>query len=186
MIIAIEGLIGSGKSTVLRELQKRGYNVRLEPVDRWTFLDNFYKNPKKYALPLQVQILLSFAEFDIKENEVTIVERSPQVSRSVFAKMLAHKKDLTDEQMSVYTELFDHVNPWKPDVFINLDCPVDVCMSRIEHRGDTFDITREYMTDLQKYYEIFMRYTDNVRVDSNRSVEDVVDDIVKIIDSCAA
>ena len=185
MIISIEGNIGAGKSTVLKELAKKGYKVIQEPIVEWSYLDKFYENPKKYALAFQVQILLSFTKYSFPEDEIVIVERSPDTSRSVFAKMLAADGVLTDESIATYNTLYDQLNPWKPDLYIYLDCPIDVCLQRIRRRGDTYSVTPEYLFELKKYYELFFKYTDFVGVDSNVLPHELTSNVIKIIEKFA-
>jgi deoxyadenosine/deoxycytidine kinase len=60
-IVVVDGLIASGKSSVLRLLSsKYGYLVEQQRVSDWTLLKPFYENPKLYAEPLQYQILESY------------------------------------------------------------------------------------------------------------------------------
>lgn len=178
VLISIEGLMGAGKSTVLAALKERGFKVIHEPVEKWTFLQKFYDDPKKYSLALQTQILLTFAEQEIPEGDIVFVERSPAVSRYVFANMLRSEGLLTDEAMNVYSDLYTKLDPWKPDGYIYLDTPVDVCLERQKSRGDSYKITQQYMTDLDKYYNIFFKYSTRDVVVSNRPVEDVVTDVL--------
>jgi len=181
VVISLEGLMGAGKSSVLRELQKRGVRVIEESTWDWKYLDKFYGNRKKYALTLQIEILLSFLKYKFSD-ELVVVERSPQVSRSVFAKMLSSEGVLSDEDMSTYVDIYDLANPWETDMYIMLDCPTEVCVERANSRGDCYKITPEYMKDLKKYYEIFFKYTDCKRVNSDRPLNDVVNNVMEIID----
>ncbi|AGE55684.1 kinase protein [Acanthocystis turfacea Chlorella virus MN0810.1] len=182
VLISIEGLIGAGKSTVLTALKERGFKVIKEPVEKWTFLQKFYDDPKKYSLALQTQILLTFAEQEIPGDDIVFVERSPAVSRYVFANMLRSEGLLTDEAMNVYSELYTKLGLWKPDGYIYLDTPVDVCVERQRARGDSYKITREYLTDLDKYYNIFFKYNTRDTVDSNRPVGDVITDVLASVE----
>ena len=56
--IAIEGNIGSGKTTLAKMLAS-DYNMKLilEEFDDNPFLPNFYKNPEKNVLPLELFFL---------------------------------------------------------------------------------------------------------------------------------
>ncbi|AGE57698.1 kinase protein [Acanthocystis turfacea Chlorella virus NTS-1] len=182
VVISIEGLIGAGKSTVLAALKKRGFKVVTEPIEKWTFLKKFYDDPRKYSLALQIQILLTFAEQEFPEDEIVFVERSPAVSRYVFANMLRSEGLMTDEATNVYSELYTKLDLWKPDVYIFLDTPVDICLKRQESRGDSYKITKEYLADLEKYYNIFFKYNTREIVDSNRPVEDVVTDVLLAVE----
>jgi deoxyadenosine/deoxycytidine kinase len=54
-LIIIEGNISAGKSTLTRELAEAlNYRVFLEPTSTNPFLADFYRDPKKYALRMQV------------------------------------------------------------------------------------------------------------------------------------
>merc|ERR1711907_427602 len=51
--VCIDGNIGAGKSTILRQLASE-YPVREEPLDDWgDLLDAYYKDPKRHAYDLQ-------------------------------------------------------------------------------------------------------------------------------------
>ena len=56
---SIDGIIGAGKSTVLKLLRQN--NICLEePVADWgELLENFYEDINRYAYPFQLQVLLS-------------------------------------------------------------------------------------------------------------------------------
>lgn len=181
MLVSIEGLIGAGKSTVLNRLRDLGYKVIEEPVEKWTFLERFYENPKKYALALQTQILLSFVDLEIPD-ELVFVERSPAVSRYVFANMLRCENTLSDEDMGLYAALYDTLTPWKPDVYVYLECPPDVCVNRQASRGDSYAISNEYMNELEKYYKLFFKYNDVTCIDATKTTCEIVEDILHIVD----
>ena len=68
--IAIEGNIGSGK-TSLAKMIARDYNARLvlERFEDNSFLPKFYKNPKKYAFPLEMSFLAE--RFQQLKEEIT-------------------------------------------------------------------------------------------------------------------
>jgi deoxyadenosine/deoxycytidine kinase len=93
--------------------------------------------------------------------------------------MLRSEGNLTDEAMNIYSDLYTKLSPWKPDGYIYLDTPIDVCVKRQASRGDSYEVTREYMSNLEKYYKIFFKYNDRKVVDSNKPVEDVVRDVLK-------
>ena len=58
--IAIDGLIGAGKTSLSKILAKAlGANLVLEQFDENPFLPKFYENPKAYAFQTQLFFLLS-------------------------------------------------------------------------------------------------------------------------------
>ena len=182
VIISIEGLMGAGKTTVLKALSDRGFTVVAEPVEKWSFLNKFYEDSKKYSLILQLQILLTFMEQEFPKDRVVFVERSPDVSRHVFAEMLRSDGKLSEQEMTLYIDLYSKLSPWKPDAYVYLETPVDVCIERQVSRGDSYEISKEYMLDLERSYNSFFETTERVIVDSNRAIEDVVRDVLRTAD----
>ena len=61
-IIFVEGNIGAGKTTFLKNINIPQLNIQkiFEPVSEWIqsgMLDKFYKNPDKYAYEFQLYCL---------------------------------------------------------------------------------------------------------------------------------
>jgi deoxyadenosine/deoxycytidine kinase len=184
LIIAVDGLIGSGKTTLLRNLQRQGFMVITEQCHEWKFLSKFYENPKKYSLAFQVEVLLSFNEYKFPDDvDIVFVERCPQVNRSVFGKLLVSDGNLSDEEMSTYVDIYDNLNIWKPDHYIFLDCPVEVTMDRMKKRGETNNITHEYMKRLLYFYEVFNKYANSHVIVSTASEQTVMYDVLELVKS---
>ena len=77
-IVSIDGMIGSGKSCVLDELERRGYTVFKEELDEWgSFLDHFYSNPTRWAFTLQMAVLVAMAE---RYKRMVVVVATPMGS----------------------------------------------------------------------------------------------------------
>lgn len=56
-LVIVEGNIGVGKSTLACQLARQlNYKVFLEPATKNPYLAKFYKDPKRYALKLQLWI----------------------------------------------------------------------------------------------------------------------------------
>ena len=56
-LVIVEGNIGVGKSTLACQLARQlNYRVFLEPTTKNPYLAKFYRDPKKYALKLQLWI----------------------------------------------------------------------------------------------------------------------------------
>lgn len=182
MIVSVEGLIGAGKTTLLNHLELQGFKVLREPVEKWSFLEKFYKDIK-YSLPLQLQIMLTFKEQEeqLNTNDIVFVERSPDVSRHVFATMMHSEGILTDDEFNAYSRVYDLLKPWKPDVYVYLECPIDLCISRQHSRDDAYKLDIEYIENLKKQYEIFFKNTPRISIDSTKPVKQLVDDILEKI-----
>jgi deoxyadenosine/deoxycytidine kinase len=127
LIISIDGNIGCGKSTFLKELKNEVKKLRLkniiflqEPLDQWsqinvngvTILEKFYENPDKYAFSFQMMAYisrLSLFKKAIKENPDTIIvtERSLYTDKNIFAKMLYDDNKIDSYSYQIYNMWFN-------------------------------------------------------------------------------
>lgn len=127
-IFSIEGNIGSGKSTLVKELQKSVPNILdkkvvyvQEPVNEWskikdkkgeTILEKFYADQHKYAFSFQMMAYISrlaLLRNVVRENPdaIIITERSVFTDREVFAKMLYDEGKIEDIDYQIYLKWFD-------------------------------------------------------------------------------
>jgi NADH dehydrogenase (ubiquinone) 1 alpha subcomplex subunit 10 len=61
-LVIIEGNISAGKSTLTRDLAAAlGYRVFLEPTTTNPYLADFYRDPKRFALKMQIYLLRRWA-----------------------------------------------------------------------------------------------------------------------------
>ena len=88
MHIAIAGNIGSGKTTLTTMLAKRyGWKPRFESVDYNPYLEDYYKDIKRWSFPMEV--------FFLKERfkdllEISRSEESVVQDRSIYAVSYTH------------------------------------------------------------------------------------------------
>ena len=127
-IFSIEGNIGSGKSTLVKELKKSVPNILdkkvvyvQEPVSEWskikdkkgeTILEKFYANQHKYAFSFQMMAYISrlaLLRNIVRENPdaIIITERSVFTDREVFAKMLYDEGKIEEVDYQIYLKWFD-------------------------------------------------------------------------------
>lgn len=181
-IVVVDGLIASGKSSILRELaQKYGFEVEQQRVSDWTLLTPFYSDPKKYAVDLQYQILESYKKIwekhsnDEEKEKIVFLEAFSLSSFEVFARML-HDDGLIEENDLDGIEKYAHNSESKklyPDLFLYLDCKPDLCMERIKIRGRPGEenIKKQYMERLDSYYNNFIEKHKNhypiLKLDNN-------------------
>ncbi|HFA50213.1 MAG TPA: deoxynucleoside kinase [Bacteroidetes bacterium] len=156
--IAIEGNIGAGKTTLCNMLQG-DYDCKLilEQFTDNPFLPHFYKNPERYAFPVE----LFFMTERHKQLQETLSQRElfPQliVSDYFFIKtLLFAKNNLNDEEYRLFQRLFQTLNATfqKPDLLVYLHRPVDDILTNIRKRGREIekDIKPEYLQSLQDAY----------------------------------
>jgi deoxyadenosine/deoxycytidine kinase len=185
-MICIEGNIGAGKSEVLKVLSLLGLKTRQEPVEAWTILPHFYRNPK-FAFALQLQILTSYA---VNGDKDTLFERSADSALHVFTKMLHDSGDISTEQFFLLRCIFRDIGHTFPKAIIYLDAAPSVCIERISNRARESEskISIEYLEQIQKSYFDFLDAYEKegvqiFRIPSIGSVEDIASKVLNIVNS---
>jgi deoxyadenosine/deoxycytidine kinase len=174
--IVIDGNIGCGKSTQVKLLEKEGFTVLTEQIDDWP-LDDYYKDPPKFALALQLAVLKSF-----QVPGVRVYERSPESSREVFWRMLLDEKTVTEEDDKKYKEAYK-LRGWYPDVHIYIDTPPQICFDRLESRKQVGDnaITLDYIKKIDRYYKKYLMVGCAHRIDGRLSQTQILEQILWVI-----
>lgn len=154
-MISLEGNIGVGKSTVLRELERRGIRVHFEAVDHWTLLEPFYRQPARFGFGFQLQVLSSYAAAPM---ETQIVERSADAALGVFVPLALRNGNLTEEQVQDLHRVVHHLPLPRINRFVFLVAPTEMCFRRIAWRNREGEerITLEYLQQLEDSYSRFM------------------------------
>jgi deoxyadenosine/deoxycytidine kinase len=180
--IVIDGNIGSGKTTQLALLEKKGMKVRREPIESWP-LEKFYEDPKRWAFYFHMVILQTLRP--LKTAEPVVYERSLLSSRWVFWPVLQKKGYVTPEEDKTYGQFYEQY-AWYPDLYIYLSKDLDIAWSHIQKRGQAGDtgVTREYLTELDTEYGKLLRSVPCIVrvVDANGTVEEIHDQICSIIE----
>jgi len=181
MRISIEGLIGSGKSTVSKSLNPQ-FTVYEENIPGWTpWLEKTQLDPHRWAFTMQTKILLDLCS----TPKNTIVERSPLTAKSVFTKRLHDQEFITNEEYQLYLEMYNQFS-WKPDIIIYIDTPPAICLQRIKERNRNCEcrITLHDLEDLEHYHELAFQSMPSIplwRVDGTQNPEEVVNQVKKIL-----
>ena len=148
-MIVIDGNIGSGKTTQLGLLEKKGWKVYREPLDEWP-LKEFYEDPTRWSFLFHMVLLKTQKRLGSK----VICERSLYSSRYVFWEVLLKKGHVTKKEDEVYDYFWNKI-AWKPSLFIYLAKPPEVAYQHIQERGQPGDtkITLEYLKELDLEYK---------------------------------
>ena len=189
IILSIDGNIGSGKSTLYKDLQEYYRdNTDIcfvpEPVDDWThivdgdkvpILTNLYKDTKKYAFRFQMMAYISRLHLlrqKVKENKYRIIvsERSVQTDRNVFAKMLFDDGMIEHDEYQIYNKWFDE---FLDDMYLGgiiyVKADPEICSDRVKIRareGETIPL--EYLQKCHKYHEDWLETsTDKLVIEAN-------------------
>jgi deoxyadenosine/deoxycytidine kinase len=162
----VDGLIASGKTSIVDELQQMGFDVEKQKLDEWTLLTSYYENPAKYAMALQKQVLGTYIDSEDpkkyekceKSSEVKFVfhESCALASLCTFGRMLVDDGYISSQQ---YNELAQMVarSPFKFQWYFYTKTSVNTCMERFQKRGRPGEKVKEqYQRKLKSYYYKFI------------------------------
>jgi deoxyguanosine kinase len=162
--IAIEGVIGAGKTSLARMLSERlGARLVLERFEENPFLPKFYEDPEHYAFQTQIFFLLSRYRQQQELFQADLFH-SHVISDYIFEKdKIFAYLTLQDEELKLYESLLSAIekNVPQPDLVVYLQSSVDRLMTNIKHRGRDMErnMSQEYIKELNEAYNyFFFRY----------------------------
>lgn len=155
--IAIEGVIGVGKTSLARVLSERnGARLVLEQFEENPFLPKFYEDRKRYAFQTQLAFLASRFK---QQQEMTTPDLFDQfvISDYIFEKdRIFARLNLDDDEIALYDNIFGIMAgiSAKPDLVIYLQSTVSRLMNNIDNRGRDYEkhITPDYLQELSDAY----------------------------------
>lgn len=160
--IAIEGNIGSGKTTLATMLANdMDARLVLEQFADNPFLPKFYSDPEKHAFPLELFFMAErYHQLkNLKEQDLF----KPQIVSDYFfvkSKLFA-QNNLKKDEMQLFNRLFDIMlsSLSKPDLLVYLYSDVVRLQQNIKNRGRDFEqnISDEYLQNIQDKYLDFLR-----------------------------
>jgi deoxyadenosine/deoxycytidine kinase len=186
--VAIEGVIGAGKTSLARMLARAfDARVNLEVVEENPFLARFYEDPRRHAFATQIFFLLSryrqqqeFFQQDLFQQRI--------LSDYLFAKdRIFANLNLSDDELRLYDRLVGELEQRVPvpDLVVYLQASVDVLLQRIARRGRDYerDMPRSYIQALaEAYNHFFFHYDESPLLVVNTNDIDFVHDRVQFED----
>ena len=162
--IAIEGVIGAGKTTLAKKLsEKLGAKLVLENFEDNPFLDKFYKNPARYGFHTQIYFLLSRYR-QLQELMHDDLFHSYVISDYIFEKdKIFAYLNLQDDELDLYEKIAANIERSVPvpDLIIYLQSTVERLLLNISQRDRNIEktISEQYIKDLNEGYNyFFFRY----------------------------
>jgi len=161
--IAIEGVIGVGKTSLGRLLQPHfSAHQVLEAFDENPFLSDFYGDRARYAFQTQIFFLLS--RYRQQQRIPQLLESTPIIADYCFAKdRLFAQLNLTGDELTMYERVYEALaeKTVPPDLIIYLRASTDTLMGRIALRDRSYErqMERGYIEALRRGYEqLFAAY----------------------------
>jgi len=161
MYIAIEGVIGVGKTTLAR-LLKPAFNtdLLLEAFEENPFLSDFYTDRQAYAFQTQIFFLLSRYRQQTKIDAESLADGNLIADYTFQKDALFARLNLRGDELETYHQLHaalaERIHP--PDLIVYLRVDSDVAMQRIAKRDRPYErnMAYSYIDDLNQAYEEFM------------------------------
>jgi deoxyadenosine/deoxycytidine kinase len=158
--IAIEGVIGAGKTTLAKKLAERlDANLILEEFETNPFLEKFYDDRRRYAFQTQMFFLINRYKQQEQLGQEDLFAKYI-VSDYIFDKdQIFAYLNIEGEELKLYENLFPLLqrNLRKPDLVIFLQSSTDRLMHNIKKRGRKVErnLTRGYIEELSEAYNNF-------------------------------
>lgn len=177
MYVAIEGVIGVGKTTLARLLQPAfDAEIILEVFEENPFLSDFYSDRERYAFQTQIFFLLS----RYHQQRRTIHEII-ETGKNIFADYTFAKDalfagiNLKGDELEMYHKVHEALAEkiQQPDLLVYLQAETDTLMQRIALRDRPYErqMERSYIDELNHAYDDFFSkpfdHTPVLTIDTN-------------------
>jgi deoxyguanosine kinase len=161
MYIAIEGVIGVGKTTLARMLQPTFDSwLLLEVFEENPFLSDFYSDRARYAFQTQIFFLLSRYHQQRRTVSELLAQTNNLVADYTFEKdALFAQINLRGDELEMYYRvheaLAEKIMP--PELIVYLKAETGTLMQRIAQRDRSYErnMERSYIEELNQAYESF-------------------------------
>lgn len=202
MIIAVEGIIGVGKSYFLekiKDLFKDEVKIYNEGIDERIYKEavkNYYNEPKKNVYNFQLTMLWRKASDSMKaqkgNGKIAVIERTINSNFEVFCKQCYNTGLLETWQYEVYKHSYNCLKNFVqlPDYILYLNCPTKFAFQRIHdrQRAGENNITLEYLQEVHKLYNRWFEYyhervlSSELYYQSNMTDEEIQEAFSKVIE----
>lgn len=197
MFVAILGLIGSGKSTLVENLANYSKCIPFrEPVESNPFLELYYQDPYRWSYAMQVNLLFERykqsqeAFLRSSRGEDTVIDSSIY-SDAAFALVQKQSGYFTDKEYLSYLNMHKVIAAQTayPDVTFFLELLPEQTLERIKKRSRECEtgIPIEYLQDLYNAYKVILdkldEHTKIIKIDARKSANDVYKEVSDIISS---
>lgn len=144
--IEICGNIASGKTSLCKNMDSKGYETIFENFQENPFLENFYKDPQAFSFETEITFLLQHYH----SIKIPIKKKMIACDYSLFLDMAYADVNLTGNRHKLFAEIVEEllIEIGHPLQIIHLACPEEVLLQRIIARNR--DVEKSISVDYLK------------------------------------
>ncbi len=165
--IAIEGNIGSGKTTLTQKIAA-DFNAKtvLERFADNPFLPQFYKDPTRYAFPLEMSFLADrYSQISDDLGQLDLFKDFIVADYFIYKSLIFAQVTIDEDEFRLYKNIFDimYKEVTQPDLYIYLHQETDRLLDNIKKRGRSYEseIPADYLNKINKSYADFIKTNKN-------------------------
>jgi len=168
--IAIEGNIGAGKTSLATLIaEERNAKLILEEFEDNSFLPKFYKDPDRFAFPLELSFLAErYQQLKDSLGAKDLFKNFTIADYFINKSLIFSRKTLQTDEFRLYNTLFEIINQSliKPDLLVYLYANVGNLQSNIRKRGREYEQEIEdiYLEKIQESYFEFIKQQTSLRI----------------------
>lgn len=162
-LVAIEGNIGAGKTTLARKIASE-HNAKLV-LERFAdnpFLPKFYDDQSRYAFPLEMSFLADrYQQFTDDTSQLDLFKNFMVSDYDIYKSLIFAQITLQKEEFKLYRKMFNFMysEVKKPDIYIFLYQRTERLLENIKKRGRAYEqgIDKEYLEQINRGYFDFLK-----------------------------
>lgn len=161
--IAIDGPIGVGKTSLARRLAEdlNGQLILEQPQEN-PFIEKFYQDPEKMALPTQLCFLFQRTKL-LQNTPQSDLFHHCRIADFILDKdVLFAEATLDADELDLYKQVYTNmaIDAPKPDLVVYLQAPTEILIQRIRQRDNDYEnlIQSEYLKKIADAYARYFHY----------------------------
>ena len=167
--VAVEGLIGAGKTTLARRIAQREHGrLVLEEFDDNPFLPKFYEEPSRYAFAVELSFLAQRYRQLKRVTEQDLFSPCTVADYSLGKSLVFASVTLPPDEYALFMDLYGimYSDLPRPELIVYLHLDMERLQGRIRSRGRSYEqqISVEYLAQLQERYLDHLQKLSGARV----------------------
>ena len=178
--LAIEGNIGVGKTSLATRLAAE-HNARLllERFEENAFLPSFYKDPQRYAFPLEMSFLADrFQQLQEQLPQNSLFSERVFSDYHLSKSLLFAQVTLEADELRLYKKLYElmQLSLPQPQLYLYLQQNPERLLENIKQRGRPYEqnIEADYLRKVEEGYQLFLQQYPHPKLVVNVSELDFV------------